>query len=147
MKKAYQSKLPSISNNRDFANLLAEMTGELNASHIGVTYRPSPTKNGDRTAALGVLFDLSDTTGPLEIVEILDKSPLKQAKSSIKPGMKLTAVDGVVLDGKTNLAQLLNHKTANAFDLVFSVLMAQSLTKSQSRFQLEPKGNCSMKDG
>ncbi|MCP4480763.1 MAG: PDZ domain-containing protein [Planctomycetaceae bacterium] len=111
MKKAYQSKLPSISNNRDFANLLAEMTGELNASHIGVTYRPSPAKNGDRTAALGVLFDLSDTTGPLEIVEILDKSPLKQAKSSIKPGMKLTAVDGVVLDGKTNLAQLLNHKT------------------------------------
>ena len=110
MKNAYQMKLPSISNNRDFANLLAEMTGELNASHIGVTYRPSPAKNGDRTAALGVLFDLTDTTGPLEIVEILDKSPLKQAKSSIKPGMKLTAVDGVVLDGKTNLAQLLNHK-------------------------------------
>lgn len=110
MKQAYQAKLPSISNNRDFANLLAEMTGELNASHIGVTYRPSPSKTGDRTAALGVLFDLTDTNGPLEIVEILDKSPLKQAKSAIKPGMKLTAVDGVALDGKTNLAQLLNHK-------------------------------------
>ena len=110
MKQAYQAKLPSISNNRDFANLLAEMTGELNASHIGVTYRPSPSKTGDRTAALGVLFDLTDTNGPLEIVEILDKSPLKQAKSAIKPGMKLTAIDGVALDGKTNLAQLLNHK-------------------------------------
>ncbi len=110
MKKAYQAKLPSIGNNRDFANLMAEMTGELNASHIGVTYRPSPSPNGDRTAALGVLFDLSETSGPLEIVEILDKSPLKRAKSSIEPGMKLTAIDGVALDGTTNLAQLLNHK-------------------------------------
>ena len=110
MKTAYQAKLPSIGHNRDFANLLAEMTGELNASHIGVSYRPAPAKNGDRTAALGLLFDLSDTSGPLEIVEILDKSPLQKAKSKIEPGMKLTAIDGVALDGKVNLSELLNHK-------------------------------------
>ncbi|MCH2183472.1 MAG: S41 family peptidase [Mariniblastus sp.] len=110
MKKDYQAKLPSIAHNRDFANLMAEMTGELNASHIGVTYRPAPARNGDRTAALGLLFDLSDTSGPLEIVEILDKSPLQKAKSAIEPGMKLTAIDGVALDGQVNLAELLNHK-------------------------------------
>ena len=86
------------------------MTGELNASHIGVTYRPGPAKGGDRTASLGVIFDMSDTSGPLKIVEVLDKSPLKKAKSSIATGMKLTAVDGVKLDGTTNFASLLNHK-------------------------------------
>lgn len=110
MKIAYQAKLPSIGHNRDFANLLAEMTGELNASHIGVSYRPGPASDGDRTAALGVIFDLSDTSGPLEVVEILDKSPLKKANSAIEPGMKLTAVDGVELDGSTNYALLMNHK-------------------------------------
>ncbi len=117
MKDAYQVKLPSIGHNRDFANLLAEMTGELNASHIGVTYRPAPARNGDRTAALGLLFDLSDTSGPLEIVEILDKSPLQKAKSKIEPGMKLTAIDGVPLDGKANLAELLNRKAGKRIRL------------------------------
>ena len=110
MKVAYQAKLPSIGHNRDLANLMAELTGELNASHIGVTYRPGPAKGGDRTASLGVIFDMSDTSGPLKIVEVLDKSPLKKAKSSIATGMKLTAVDGIKLDGTTNFASLLNHK-------------------------------------
>jgi tricorn protease len=110
MKVAYQAKLPSIANNRDLAHLLAEMTGELNASHIGASYRPRSTKGGDSTASLGVIFDLTDTSGALEIAEILDKSPLKKAKSSIAAGMKLTAIDGVKLDGKMNFASLLNNK-------------------------------------
>ncbi len=110
MKKAYQAKLPSINNNRDLANLMAEMTGELNASHIGVSYRGAPARTADRTASLGVIFDLKDTSGPLKIAEVLDKSPLKKAKSAIKAGMKLAAIDGVKLDGKANLAKLLNQK-------------------------------------
>lgn len=110
MKEAYAAKLPSINNNRDLANLMAEMTGELNASHIGVSYRPSPAKGSDRTAALGLLFDETKTDGPLLIAEVLDKSPLKKVKSQIEAGMKLTAVDGVELDGTVNLAKLLNDK-------------------------------------
>ncbi|MFK7769950.1 MAG: S41 family peptidase [Mariniblastus sp.] len=111
MKTAYQAKLPSIGNNRDFANLLAEMTGELNASHISASYRPKSAKGADATASLGLIFDLSDTSGALTIVEVLDKSPLKKAKSSIAAGMKLVAVDGVTLDAKTNFASLLNNKS------------------------------------
>ena len=110
MKLAYEAKLPSIGTNRDLAHLLAEMTGELNASHIGASYRPARAKGGDRTASLGVIFDMSDTSGPLKIAEILDKSPLIKAKSSIKAGMKLAAIDGVALDGENNLASLLNNK-------------------------------------
>lgn len=110
MKAAYVAKLPSITNNRDLANLMAEMTGELNASHIGVTYRPRPAKGSDQTAALGLLFDESITSGPLVIAEVLDKSPLKKGKSQIRAGMKLTAIDGTKLDANTNLASLLNHK-------------------------------------
>ena len=111
LKDAYQSKLPSISNNRDLANLMAEMTGELNASHIGVSYRPGKLKGADETAELGVLFDQTDTSGPLVISEVLDKSPLRTSNSRIKAGMRLSAVNGVPLDGTHNLAKLLNHKT------------------------------------
>ena len=110
MKLAYAAKLPAIANNRDLANLMAELTGELNASHIGVSYRPSPAEGSDQTAALGLIIDQRDTSGPLLIAEVLDKSPLKKAKSQIESGMKLTAIDGIKLDGTTNLAQLLNHK-------------------------------------
>lgn len=110
MKADYQAKLPSIGNNRDFAHLMAEMTGELNASHIGVSYRPRSAKGADSTASLGVIFDMADTAGPLSIVEVLDKSPLSKAESRIKAGMKLTAIDGVELGADTNFASLLNHK-------------------------------------
>ncbi|MFT7619684.1 MAG: tricorn protease [Planctomycetota bacterium] len=110
MKKAYQAKLPSISSTRDLANLLEEMTGELNASHIGAYFRPTPVKGADNTASLGVLFDLDDTSGPITIAAVLDKSPLKKAKSAIRAGMKLASIDGKPLDGTTNLASLLNNK-------------------------------------
>ena len=111
MKAAYAPKLSSITTNRDLANLMAEMTGELNASHIGVSYRPGKVTGGDQTAALGVLFDESDTSGPLLIAEVLDKSPLKKMKSQVAEGMKLTAIDGIKLGDTTNVAKLLNHKT------------------------------------
>ncbi|MEM7475583.1 MAG: S41 family peptidase [Planctomycetota bacterium] len=110
MKEAYAAKLPAIANNRDLANLMAELTGELNASHIGVSYRPSSPDGADRTAALGIILDETDTSGPRTIAEVLDKSPLKKVQSQIRAGMKLAAVDGVKLDGSANLASLLNHK-------------------------------------
>ena len=53
MKVAYQAKLPSIGNNRDFANLMAEMTGELNASHIGVSYRPGSATRWRSNSVIG----------------------------------------------------------------------------------------------
>lgn len=111
LKLHYEVKLPSITNNRDLANLMAEMTGELNASHIGVSYRPGRIAGGDETAQLGLLFDQTDASGALVIAEVLDKSPLKKAGSQIQPGMRLSAIDGIQLDGKANLAKLLNHKS------------------------------------
>lgn len=145
MKAAYQAKLPSIAHNRDMANLLAEMTGELNASHIGVSYRPSSGKGDDQTAALGLLLDLHDTSGALTIVEVLDKSPLKKAKSSIRAGMKLAAVDGTVLDGKTNLAKCLNRKAGKRVRLSiirkdgtrFDEVMLPISTSAQSQLMYE----------
>ncbi len=120
IKESYAPKLSTITNTRDLANLMAEMTGELNASHIGVGYRPGKILGGDETGALGLLFNQRDTGGPLVIEEVLDKSPLKKMKSQIRAGMKLTAINGVQLGGSENMARLLNHKVGKRVRLSVS---------------------------
>ncbi|MCJ9427677.1 S41 family peptidase [Kordiimonas marina] len=126
MRAEYEPKLPSIGNDRDFARMMEEMLGELNASHTGAYYR-GKHKNADNTAALGVIFDMKDTKGPLTIAAVLEKSPLVKAGSEVKPGMKLAAVDGVELSATTNLAELLNGKTGERVRLTFE-------RKDKSRF-------------
>ena len=64
MRESYARKLPSIGHNRDLANMFAEMTGELNASHIGSSYRPRPQPGTDSTGQLGLFFDMTDTQRP-----------------------------------------------------------------------------------
>jgi C-terminal processing protease CtpA/Prc len=109
MKAEYAAKLPSIGNNRDFARMMEEMLGELNASHTGAYYR-GHMNGGDDTAALGLILDMSDTSGALTISEVLDRSPLEKANSKVKAGMKLVAIDGTELGRDVNLASLLNNK-------------------------------------
>ena len=66
-----------INNNFDFAEMLSEMLGELNASHTGSGYR-FQDKNGDQTAKLGAFFDPEFAGTGVKIVEVIDKSPLLQ---------------------------------------------------------------------
>jgi Tol biopolymer transport system component/C-terminal processing protease CtpA/Prc len=106
----YEPKLAGIHTNRDFATLLSELLGELNASHTGGRYW-IPGENPEETASLGVYFD-NDYEGPgLRIVEILQKGPLAKAELQIEAPVVLTAVDGVTLDERTNLYAQLSGKT------------------------------------
>ncbi len=108
-KKEYKKFLPYINNNYDFAEMLSEMLGELNASHTGSGYRSS-SKNGDRTAKLGAFFDETYEGTGIKIIEIIDKSPLLQADSKIKFGDIIEKIDGVTISPDMNYYQLLNHK-------------------------------------
>ncbi len=114
--ESYRKKLPSIAHGRDFANMFAEMTGELNASHIGSSYRPKSTKTDDKTGRLGLFFDYSNG---LEVEEVLAKGPFDNANSKVKAGVKLIAVNGVELDKYQNLYQLLNHKAGKRVRFTF----------------------------
>jgi len=118
MKADYATKLPSIGNNRDFARMMEEMLGELNASHTGAYYRGRGA-NTDNAATLGLIFEMSDTSGPLKISEVLDKSPFSKASSNVTAGMALSAIDGTSLDGSQNLFALLNHKSGERVRLTF----------------------------
>ncbi|MEM1122445.1 MAG: peptidase S41, partial [Bacteroidota bacterium] len=62
----YKRFLPYINNNYDFAELLSELLGELNASHTGGRFR-NGAENGDQTAVLGAFYDQSHTGNGLKI--------------------------------------------------------------------------------
>lgn len=53
-RKVYEKFLPYINNNFDFAEMLSEMLGELNASHTGCRYYGGTASLS--TAALGLIL-------------------------------------------------------------------------------------------
>ncbi|RUT78129.1 S41 family peptidase [Ancylomarina longa] len=108
-KKEYKRFLPYINNNYDFAEMLSELLGELNASHTGSGYRPNP-KNPDRTAHLGAFFDWNYEGNGLRIAEIIEKGPLDIADARIKVGDIIEKIDGIAITKDKSYYPLLNHK-------------------------------------
>ena len=91
-KKEYSKYLPHINNNADFAEMLSEMLGELNASHTGA--RSYSSSNVEPTASLGVFYDDTYDGDGLKIKEILKRGPLAVIKSDVKTGAIIKAIDG-----------------------------------------------------
>jgi tricorn protease len=106
---AYKKFLPYINNNYDFAEMLSEMLGEMNASHTGCYYRPN-MPNSDQTAALGVFYDYSYTGNGLKVAELIEGGPLDKAASKIKAGNIIEMIDGRAIDDSIDFYQLLNRK-------------------------------------
>ena len=116
MKAAYSRFLPAIDNNRDFAELISEMQGELNASHTGGRYRPAG-RDGDATAALGFFPDPAHTGDGVRVLEVLAGGPLQEAGSAIRTGTVIGAIDGEKIAAGANWYPLLNHKAGSAVRL------------------------------
>ncbi len=109
-KKEYAPFLPYITNNYDFADLMSEMLGELNASHTGCSYRPRKP-GGDATASLGAFYDQTYKGDGLKIAEIINKGPLQKASSRIRPGVVVKKINRIPLGTTSDYHRLLNHKT------------------------------------
>lgn len=110
-KKEYARFLPHINNNYDFAEMLSEMLGELNASHTGASYRGGSDPNGDRTACLGLFYDNDHSGDGLKVAEVMDKGPVVKEGSKIKAGVIIEKIDGVAITASTNHYKMLNRKT------------------------------------
>ncbi len=88
----YKKFLPHINNNYDFAEMLSEMLGEMNASHTGSGYRfNAPT--GDRTASLGLLYDYSHSETGAKVAEVLIGGPMDKAASKVRIGHVIEKID------------------------------------------------------
>lgn len=119
--KNYEQFLPHINNNYDFAEMLSEILGELNASHTGGRFYASGAQFD--TANLGAFFDENYEGPGLKVTEVIARGPLSTKKANIKPGDIITAIDGQeikaaesyfpLLEGKNNKKVRLSIKRGN----------------------------------
>jgi C-terminal processing protease CtpA/Prc len=114
LRRYYAGFLPHVETGHDFAELLSELAGELNASHTGGGYRPRGAE-GDETAALGILF----ADEQLTVAEALPLGPAAQAGSQIRPGDVLTHIDGAELGPAVEHFALLDRKAEKPVRLGF----------------------------
>lgn len=108
----YRKFLPYINNNRDFAQLLSEILGELNASHTGG--RASAGRAATPVARLGAFYDTEYAGDGLKISEILPRGPLSPKKVGAEKGDIIVAIDGhKILAGKDYNSFLENKSGRN----------------------------------
>ncbi|MDJ0973293.1 MAG: S41 family peptidase [Planctomycetota bacterium] len=118
LREAYRPRVAHVETGRGFAELMSELLGELNASHTGASWRPRK-RDGDETAALGLLFD-PRYNGPGEkVAEILPKGPCARSDTGIEPGFILMSVNGVSLVDTPRLSVLLNRQAGKPVRLRF----------------------------
>ena len=107
-REAYSRFLPYINNNFDFAEMMSEMLGELNASHTGCRYYGYTP--GDQTAVLGMFFDNSYKGDGLLIAEVIEDNPMINDESEIEAGVIITKIDGNEIKAGEDWYRFLNHK-------------------------------------
>lgn len=116
MSKAYRRFLPHINNNYDFAEMLSELLGELNVSHTGSGFRGTEANAlTDRTASLGLLYDMTYAGNGLKVDEVIVGGPFDTASTKLRKGMLITKINGVEIgddiDATTALNNLSGKKT------------------------------------
>ena len=107
MTKAYRKFLPHIDNNYDFAELASELLGELNVSHTGGRYSHNGGTQADRTASLGLLYDLTYTGKGAKVDEVIVKGPFDRASSKVKAGDIIEKINNVPVSAENDMSVLL----------------------------------------
>ncbi|MCB9641129.1 MAG: PD40 domain-containing protein [Myxococcales bacterium] len=92
---------------QDWVDLMNEMLGELNASHLGVR-DGKPLRGAYNTAALGARI-VEDKDG-FRLVGLLKLGPLRMLKKPVKEGSYLLAINGISLKKGENPYALLRNQ-------------------------------------
>jgi tricorn protease len=103
--RKYDPLVKSVVMKEDLYDLISEMIGELNASHLGVG--GDVRGGGERSGYLGLDFDAAHTGVGLRIKEILPGGPCDRRGMDVKPGDFLIAVNGKPVGGNVDLDRLL----------------------------------------
>lgn len=131
-RKVYEKFLPYINNNFDFAEMLSEMLGELNASHTGCRYYAGGASLS--TAALGAFFDPNYEGDGLKIQEVIKRGPFAVKKNEVTAGCIIEKIDGeaikagkdynALLDGKAgkNVRLTIKNTKGKTFDFTIKAI-------------------------
>lgn len=127
MTAAYRKFLPHINNNADFAELLSELLGELNVSHTGGRFRGNMGSNPDRTASLGLLYDVNYQGDGLKVEEVIANGPFDRASSKIGEGAIITAINGTKIAAGESADALLNNVAGKKTLVTFTTPAGESV--------------------
>lgn len=112
----YREFLPYITNGEDFAILLSEILGELNASHTGGRYYGDGAKLS--TASLGAFYDPAYKGDGLKVSEVVGGSPLAAKHADIKAGDIILSIDGKEIKAGKDYYPLLEGRAGKNTRLV-----------------------------
>lgn len=108
--ESYRKFLPHIDNNYDFSEMLSELLGELNVSHTGSGFRGNLASDIiDRTASLGLLYDLDYDGEGLKVAEIIADGPFDRPTTSMTSGAVITSINGKNISADEDVSVLLNN--------------------------------------
>lgn len=101
LRSHYARFLPHLQTWEDFAEMMSELAGELNASHMGCSILKSAPGAAD-TASLGIHIDDSHTGAGLRIAAVLPGGPADLTGSPLAPGAVILALNGVTIEADTD---------------------------------------------
>ncbi|SDG48936.1 S41 family peptidase [Alloyangia pacifica] len=112
----YARYLPHLSHWEDFAELMAEMLGELNASHLNTRFA-SDSPSWDSTAELGLYYDTLHEGPGVRIAATLPGGPAALLGPSLAEGAVILAVDGEEIGPEADITPLLNRRAGDLLRL------------------------------
>ena len=106
VRNQYTPLIAGAATRDEMRRLLSLMVGEMNSSHSGIN---APAGVSPAVGKLGLRFDRKEyeQNGHLRVTEVIPLGPA--AVSGIKTGEFILAGDGVTIDARTNLDELLSH--------------------------------------
>lgn len=108
MRERYARHLPHIAHWEDFTELMGELQGELNASHMFSRFKAS-SPNWEATASLGLWYDPGHVGDGARIVGVMPGGPADLPGSLLKPGALILAVDGRTIATDRDVWAYLDH--------------------------------------
>lgn len=117
IRERYEPLLDAVGTRDEFATLLGMMVGELEASHSEVGAAPGGPPS-PQTRYLGVYFDYGYAGPGIRVRDVPKRAPGAYAKTRIKPGEYIVAIDNKAVSLNEDLFKLLNDKGDRDFELL-----------------------------
>ncbi len=113
IKERFRPLVPKVQSREDFYALMAEMLEQLDSSHLGATPPATAPREGrEETAWLGVEWDWAALAarGEYRVAKVYGRGPSALPTSELRPGDRVTRVDGVAPTPDRPVARLLEGR-------------------------------------
>jgi tricorn protease len=118
VRQTYLPRVAAVTEVNDMSDLILELSGELNCSHISIW--PADSRRGE-TGLIGIIPDYEDNSAGLRVKYIFAGSPATRLHSKLRLDDKITAVEGWKLAANADYYQAFENSVGKEIKLdIFS---------------------------